>query len=295
MRIPVADGVTLAADAFGDPADPPVVLLHGGGQTRHAWGNTARLLGAAGWYALTVDLRGHGDSDWSPDGDLQPRALRRRRRGHLRVAAEPAGARRRLARRDGQPAGRRRVATTPVAIGARARRRRPAGRARRRRPHPGVHAPGPRRLPRPRGGGRRHRLLQPAPAATEGPVRADQEPPPARRRPLVLALGPAVHGAPGAAGRRHRRRARRRAWCPRSGWRRRPRNLTVPTLLVRGQASDLLSEEGAAHMLRLVPHARAGRRRRRRAHGRRRPQRPLQRRRDRVPRTSAVRPRARAG
>ena len=68
MRIPVADDVTLAADAFGDPDDPPVVLLHGGGQTRHAWGNTARQLGAGGWYALTVDLRGHGDSDWSPDG-----------------------------------------------------------------------------------------------------------------------------------------------------------------------------------------------------------------------------------
>ena len=41
MRIPVVDDVTLAADAFGDPGDPPVVLLHGGGQTRHAWGNTA--------------------------------------------------------------------------------------------------------------------------------------------------------------------------------------------------------------------------------------------------------------
>lgn len=68
MRIPVGP-VTLEADAYGDPADPPVVLLHGGGQTRHSWDNSARLLGDAGWYALTVDLRGHGDSDWSPDGD----------------------------------------------------------------------------------------------------------------------------------------------------------------------------------------------------------------------------------
>jgi pimeloyl-ACP methyl ester carboxylesterase len=33
------------------------------------------------------------------------------------------------------------------------------------------------------------------------------------------------------------------------------RRLRVPTLLVRGASSDLLSEEGAAHMRRLVPHA----------------------------------------
>jgi pimeloyl-ACP methyl ester carboxylesterase len=69
MRIPVAPSVTLAADSYGAVGDPPVVLLHGGGQTRHSWDNSARRLGSAGWYALTVDLRGHGDSDWSPDGD----------------------------------------------------------------------------------------------------------------------------------------------------------------------------------------------------------------------------------
>lgn len=62
-----AGDVVLTADTYGDPADPPVVLLHGGGQTRHSWGRTARDLGESGWYALTVDLRGHGDSEWSPD------------------------------------------------------------------------------------------------------------------------------------------------------------------------------------------------------------------------------------
>jgi pimeloyl-ACP methyl ester carboxylesterase len=66
LSIP-ADDVTLVADAFGSPADPPVVLLHGGGQTRHSWRATAADLGSSGWYALTVDLRGHGESDWSPD------------------------------------------------------------------------------------------------------------------------------------------------------------------------------------------------------------------------------------
>jgi pimeloyl-ACP methyl ester carboxylesterase len=69
MRIQVAPSVSLVADAYGDRNDPPVVLLHGGGQTRHSWDNSARILGDAGWYAMTVDLRGHGDSDWSPDGD----------------------------------------------------------------------------------------------------------------------------------------------------------------------------------------------------------------------------------
>jgi pimeloyl-ACP methyl ester carboxylesterase len=67
LEIP-SDDVTLVADAYGDHADPPVVLLHGGGQTRHSWGSTAADLGANGWYAVTVDLRGHGDSSWSPDG-----------------------------------------------------------------------------------------------------------------------------------------------------------------------------------------------------------------------------------
>ena len=63
-----AGDVTLVADAFGDPADPPVVLLHGGGQTRHSWGSTASDLGESGWYAITVDMRGHGESGWSADG-----------------------------------------------------------------------------------------------------------------------------------------------------------------------------------------------------------------------------------
>jgi pimeloyl-ACP methyl ester carboxylesterase len=63
------DGLTLAADTYGPLEGPPVVLFHGGGQTRHAWGGTARLLGDKGWRATTVDLRGHSDSDWPAAGD----------------------------------------------------------------------------------------------------------------------------------------------------------------------------------------------------------------------------------
>jgi pimeloyl-ACP methyl ester carboxylesterase len=64
------DGLTLVADAYGPDDGPPVVLFHGGGQTRHAWGGTARLLGDKGWRATTVDLRGHGDSDWAGTGEI---------------------------------------------------------------------------------------------------------------------------------------------------------------------------------------------------------------------------------
>lgn len=53
-------GIRLAADTFGDPDAPAVPMLHGGGQTRHAWYASARNLADAGWRAITVDLRGHG-------------------------------------------------------------------------------------------------------------------------------------------------------------------------------------------------------------------------------------------
>jgi non-heme chloroperoxidase len=69
-------GVRLRADAFGDPGSPPVLLLHGGGQTRHAWGRTAHALARAGRLAVALDLRGHGESDWAPDGDYRLGAFR---------------------------------------------------------------------------------------------------------------------------------------------------------------------------------------------------------------------------
>ena len=64
-----AGEVRLAADIGGPPEGPTVVLLHGGGQTRHSWDGTWKVLVDAGWRALSVDLRGHGESDWAPDGD----------------------------------------------------------------------------------------------------------------------------------------------------------------------------------------------------------------------------------
>jgi len=71
-----ADGLTLVADEAGDPNAATVMLLHGGGQTRHAWGTTLRVLGSRR-HALSVDLRGHGDSSWAPDGDYTRNAYAR--------------------------------------------------------------------------------------------------------------------------------------------------------------------------------------------------------------------------
>ena len=63
------DGNRLAADVAGPDDGPPVILLHGGGQTRHSWGTTLDALAGEGWRAYSMDLRGHGGSDWVPDGD----------------------------------------------------------------------------------------------------------------------------------------------------------------------------------------------------------------------------------
>ena len=64
-------GLNLVADSFGDinTAERFVLFAHGGGQTRHAWQSSAKLLADKGLYAISVDLRGHGESDWAPDSD----------------------------------------------------------------------------------------------------------------------------------------------------------------------------------------------------------------------------------
>lgn len=61
-----AGGAALAADVIGD--GPPVLLLHGVGQTRGSWLKTARRLADIGYRAITLDARGHGGSDWSVEG-----------------------------------------------------------------------------------------------------------------------------------------------------------------------------------------------------------------------------------
>ena len=64
-------GLALRASAWGDPRATPVLFLHGGGQTRHAWSKSARAIAARGHRAIALDQRGHGDSDRSPTGDYR--------------------------------------------------------------------------------------------------------------------------------------------------------------------------------------------------------------------------------
>jgi len=60
-------GNKLAGDVFGS-SGAPVLMLHGGGQTRHAWRKTAATVAKLGYTAYAVDQRGHGDSEWVEDG-----------------------------------------------------------------------------------------------------------------------------------------------------------------------------------------------------------------------------------
>jgi pimeloyl-ACP methyl ester carboxylesterase len=69
MQFTGFEGIALTADVYGADDAWPVLMMHGGGQTRHAWGNTAAQLAAAGWRAVSLDQRGHGDSAWAKNGD----------------------------------------------------------------------------------------------------------------------------------------------------------------------------------------------------------------------------------
>lgn len=66
-----ADGVTLVGDAWGPPSGPEVLLLGGAGQTRQAWDGTGELLGNAGFRAMAFDHRGHGESTWVGAGGYE--------------------------------------------------------------------------------------------------------------------------------------------------------------------------------------------------------------------------------
>lgn len=74
-RYCVPGDLNLAADVGGDPTHPGVILLHGGGQTRNSWQGAVRELLRQGYHVVNLDARGHGDSDWAPDGDYSLEAL----------------------------------------------------------------------------------------------------------------------------------------------------------------------------------------------------------------------------
>ncbi len=52
---------------WGNPGGPPLLLIHGGRDHCRNWDWTAATL-RDDWHVIAPDLRGHGDSQWSPDG-----------------------------------------------------------------------------------------------------------------------------------------------------------------------------------------------------------------------------------
>ncbi len=61
LELETAAGLILVGDVYG-ATGLPVLLLHGGGQTRHSWHATALTLAKSGFRAIPFDQRGHGDS-----------------------------------------------------------------------------------------------------------------------------------------------------------------------------------------------------------------------------------------
>ena len=58
----VHDGCKITYQAWGDPAHPPVFLVHGNGAHAHWWDFTAPFLADEGFYIVATNLSGMGDS-----------------------------------------------------------------------------------------------------------------------------------------------------------------------------------------------------------------------------------------
>ncbi|MEJ6008898.1 alpha/beta hydrolase [Novosphingobium aquae] len=59
---------------WGNPEAPPLILQHGGRDHCRSWDWVAQEL-SRDWHVIAADLRGHGDSAWSPDGDYSAHAF----------------------------------------------------------------------------------------------------------------------------------------------------------------------------------------------------------------------------
>jgi pimeloyl-ACP methyl ester carboxylesterase len=55
---------------WGNPDAPPLLLVHGGRDHARSWDWVAEEL-RHDWHIIAPDLRGHGDSAWSPDGNYE--------------------------------------------------------------------------------------------------------------------------------------------------------------------------------------------------------------------------------
>ncbi|MBK75861.1 MAG: alpha/beta hydrolase [Henriciella sp.] len=58
---------------WGNEDAPPLLLVHGGRDHCRSWDWTAEVL-RKDWHVIAPDLRGHGDSAWSPEGNYNMQA-----------------------------------------------------------------------------------------------------------------------------------------------------------------------------------------------------------------------------
>lgn len=59
---------------WGTPGQPSILLLHGFQSNAHTWDTFSQAM-ANTYHVLALDQRGHGDTDWAPDGDYTPDAF----------------------------------------------------------------------------------------------------------------------------------------------------------------------------------------------------------------------------
>jgi len=88
--VATSDGIRLVGEVHGPDHAPLVLLLHGGGQTRHAWSGSVARLTAEGFAVARYDARGHGDSGWAPDKDYSMAAQGRDVAAAVRALGRPA-------------------------------------------------------------------------------------------------------------------------------------------------------------------------------------------------------------
>jgi non-heme chloroperoxidase len=230
--------VEITADVAGPADGAPVILLHGGGQTRGAWGGALAEGARRGFRMISADLRGHGESSWSPDADYSMGA-------HAADIAAIAAAQ----------------ATPPFLVGASLGGMASLTYAAMGRPlaglvmvdiAPTVNTAGT------------DKILAFMHSAPEGFASVEEA---ADAVAAYLPHRPRPKDASGLMKNLRLRDGRYHwHWDPRMfregrgprdtvGLREAARGLTVPTMLVRGRLSDVLSQEGVDDFLGLVPHA----------------------------------------
>lgn len=69
-----ANGLKFHYLDWGNAEKPPLVLLHGVGQTCHTWDLFAAAM-APHFHVMAFDQRGHGDTDWAPDQDYSRQTM----------------------------------------------------------------------------------------------------------------------------------------------------------------------------------------------------------------------------